>query len=121
MKHRDTPLLFKGAVAPFAFHLWRKWPIKDQRKVQAEDFVRSECLLSSLLRRIKVITLVMLVHFDIGEPSEYTTVVANRVEESRLQRQHTCLGLASQGRLQLKHEEMTRELLGREGARCRTA
>ena len=56
MKHRDTPLLFKGAVDPLAFNLWSKWTIKDQRKVQAEDLVGSECLLSSLLRRIKVIT-----------------------------------------------------------------
>ena len=61
----------------------------------------------------------MLDHFDISEPL-HTTVVANRVE-SRLQRQRTCLGLANQGRLQLKHEEMTRELLGQEAARCCTA
>ena len=63
----------------------------------------------------------MLDHFDIGEPSEHTAVVANHVEESRLQRQCTCLDLANQVRLQLKHEEMTRELLGREAAKCRTA
>ena len=40
---------------------------------------------------------------DISEPSEHTTVVANRVEESRLQPQRTYLGFTNQGRVPLKH------------------
>jgi len=79
----------------------REMALRDQRTAPSEVLVRLKGPVCSLLRRIKAITfsVVGLHFFNICEPSEHTTVVAYRVEESRSQRQRTCFGLASQGRL----------------------